>query len=77
MLTHLSHDDIQHLQTVGRDAQAARAEYILRDDQEQVWQHLTSLAGKPDSRVDFVLDNGELTRPHRIGVARTKSSLSC
>ncbi|KAI0656671.1 DUF89 domain-containing protein [Cubamyces menziesii] len=57
MLTHLSHDDIQHLQTVGRDAQAARAEYILRDDQEQVWQHLTSLAGKPDSRVDFVLDN--------------------
>ena len=59
MLTHLSHDDIQHLQTVGRDAQAARAEYILHDDQEKVWQHLTSLAGKTDSRIDFVLDNGE------------------
>ena len=75
MLTHLSHDDIQHLQTVGRDAQAARAEYILRDDQEKVWQHLTSLAGKPDSRVDFVLDNGAFIRPHRISVARAKSSL--
>ncbi|KAI0632878.1 DUF89 domain-containing protein [Trametes polyzona] len=58
MLTHLSHEDIQHLQSVGRDVQAARAEYILRDDQEKVWQHLTSLAGKKDSRVDFVLDNG-------------------
>ena len=63
MLTHLSHDDIQHLQTVGRDAQAARAEYILKDDQEKVWQHLTSLAGKEDSRVDFVLDNGAFIRP--------------
>ncbi|KAI1790587.1 hypothetical protein LXA43DRAFT_1015926 [Ganoderma leucocontextum] len=58
MLTHLSHDDIQHLQSVGRDAQAARAEYILHDDQEKVWQHLTSLSGKTDSRIDFVLDNG-------------------
>ncbi|KAI0744716.1 hypothetical protein C8Q76DRAFT_789208 [Earliella scabrosa] len=57
MLTHLSHDDIQHLQTVGKDAQAARAEYILRDDQEKVWTHLTSLSGKTDSRIDFVLDN--------------------
>ena len=58
MLTHMSHEDIQHLQSVGRDAQAARAEYILRDDQEKVWQHLTSLADKTDSRIDFVLDNG-------------------
>lgn len=58
MLTHLSHDDIQHLQSVGRDAQAARAEYILHDDQEKVWQQLTSLSGKKDSRIDFVLDNG-------------------
>ncbi|KAI0651281.1 DUF89 domain-containing protein [Trametes meyenii] len=57
MLTHLSHEDIQHLQSVGRDAQAARAEFILKDDQEKVWNHLTSLSGKPDSRVDFVLDN--------------------
>lgn len=58
MLTHLSHDDIQHLQTVGKDAQAARAEYILCDDQEKVWNHLKSLDRKQDSRVDFVLDNG-------------------
>ncbi|RDX41169.1 DUF89 domain-containing protein [Lentinus brumalis] len=57
MLTHLTHEDIQHLQSVGKDAQAARAEYILRDDQEKVWNHLMSLAGKADSRVDFVLDN--------------------
>ncbi|KAI0717732.1 hypothetical protein C8T65DRAFT_640596 [Cerioporus squamosus] len=57
MLTHLTHEDIQHLQSVGKDAQAARAAYILRDDQEKVWSHLTSLAGKTDSRVDFVLDN--------------------
>lgn len=63
MLTHLSHDDIQHLQTVGRDAQAARAEFILKDDQEKVWQHLASLAGKKDSRVDFVLDNGTFISP--------------
>ncbi|CDO75454.1 hypothetical protein BN946_scf184823.g8 [Trametes cinnabarina] len=58
MLTHMSHEDIQRLQSVGKDAQAARAEFILHDDQEKVWHHLTSLAGKQDSRVDFVLDNG-------------------
>ncbi len=63
MLTHLTHEDIQHLQSVGKDAQAARAEYILRDDQEKVWNHLTSLAGKADSRVDFVLDNGSSQSP--------------
>ncbi|OBZ75033.1 hypothetical protein A0H81_05296 [Grifola frondosa] len=58
MLTHMSHDDIQHLQSVGHDAQAARQKYILRDDQDKVWEHLTSLAGNGGSRVDFVLDNG-------------------
>ncbi|KAI0776814.1 hypothetical protein BD413DRAFT_610398 [Trametes elegans] len=57
MLTHMSHDDIQHLQAVGRDAQTARSEFILRDDQEKVWQYLSSLGGNTDSRVDFVLDN--------------------
>ncbi|CCM00959.1 uncharacterized protein FIBRA_03007 [Fibroporia radiculosa] len=54
MLTHLSHEDIKHLQSVGRDAQAARKEFILTDDQDSVWAHLTSLK---DSRIDFVLDN--------------------
>ena len=58
MLTQMSHEDIQHLQSVGRDAQAARAKFILHDDQKRVWHHLTSLAGKADSRIDFVLDNG-------------------
>ncbi|OSX56693.1 hypothetical protein POSPLADRAFT_1076550 [Postia placenta MAD-698-R-SB12] len=54
MLTHLSHDDIQNLQSVGRDAQAARSEYILTDDQDKVWSHITGLK---DGQVDFVLDN--------------------
>ena len=59
MLTHLSHDDIAHLQTVGRDAQAERRKFILKDDQDKVWQYIQSLEGK-DARVDFVLDNCEL-----------------
>ncbi|KAJ7145852.1 DUF89-domain-containing protein [Mycena epipterygia] len=54
LLTHLSSSDIEHLQTVGKDAQAARAEFILRDDQEKVWTHVKSLT---KGRVDFVLDN--------------------
>jgi len=56
LLTHLSSSDIEHLQTVGKDAQAARAEFILRDDQEKVWSHVKSLS---NGRVDFVLDNGK------------------
>ncbi|KAI0946049.1 hypothetical protein AcV7_010130 [Taiwanofungus camphoratus] len=54
MLTHMTHDDIKHLQSVGRDAQAARKEYILTDDQDKVWGHLATLK---DARIDFVLDN--------------------
>lgn len=59
LLTHMSHSDIQDLQTVGKDAQAARKEFILKDDQERVWDHIKTLS--PDSRVDFVLDNGRPT----------------
>lgn len=55
----MSHSDIQDLQTVGKDAQAARKEFILKDDQERVWDHIKTLS--PDSRVDFVLDNGRPT----------------
>ncbi|KAJ7279027.1 DUF89 domain-containing protein [Mycena rebaudengoi] len=55
LLTHLSSADIEHLQTVGKDAQSARQEFILRDDQEKVWNHLKSVQS---GRVDFVLDNG-------------------
>ncbi|KAF7373390.1 DUF89 domain-containing protein [Mycena sanguinolenta] len=54
LLTHMSASDIEHLQTVGKDAQAARAEFILRDDQEKVWNHVKSLS---NGKVDFVLDN--------------------
>lgn len=57
LLTHMSHDDIAHLQTVGKEAQAARLEFILKDDQDKVVSHLESLRDQ-DARVDFVLDNG-------------------
>nr|GAT53691.1 predicted protein [Mycena chlorophos] len=40
LLTHLSAADIEHLQTVGKDAQAARRDFILRDDQEQLFTDL-------------------------------------
>lgn len=51
----MSHEDIQHLQSVGRDAQAAKKDYILTDDQDKVWSHIEKLEG---TRIDFVLDNG-------------------
>ncbi|KAJ6468966.1 DUF89 domain-containing protein [Mycena vulgaris] len=54
LLTHLSSADIENLQSVGKDAQAAREEFILRDDQEKVWSHVKSVT---QGRVDFVLDN--------------------
>ncbi|KAF8235878.1 DUF89 domain-containing protein [Tricholoma matsutake] len=54
LLTHLSSIDIQRLQSVGKEAQAERQKFILKDDQERVWQHLKSVKG---GRVDFVLDN--------------------
>jgi damage-control phosphatase, subfamily III len=53
----MSHDDIAHLQTVGKDAQAERLKYILKDDQDLVISYLESLTDH-DARVDFVLDNG-------------------
>jgi hypothetical protein len=49
-------EDIEHLQTIGRDAQDARKDFILKDDQSVVWEHITTLK---DARIDFVLDNGE------------------
>ncbi|KAH7921136.1 DUF89-domain-containing protein [Leucogyrophana mollusca] len=56
LLTHLSPSDIEHLQTVGKDAQEARKEFILKDDQDNVWEHIKSLKDK-GSRCDFILDN--------------------
>jgi hypothetical protein len=52
-------EDIEHLQTIGRDAQDARKEFILRDDQSAAWEHIMTLK---DARIDFVLDNGESIR---------------
>ncbi|KAG6844510.1 hypothetical protein H0H87_006335 [Tephrocybe sp. NHM501043] len=54
LLTHVSADDIEHLQSVGKDAQIARQAFILKDNQDQLWKHLSSLEA---GRVDFVLDN--------------------
>ena len=50
----MSQADIADLQAVGRDAQAARREFILKDDQHAVWDYIRTLK---NSRVDFVLDN--------------------
>ncbi len=55
-MTNLSLSDIEHLQSVGKDAQAARQAFILKDDQDTVWKHIQSVM---DGRIDFVLDNGE------------------
>ncbi len=49
-------EDIEHLQMIGRDAQDARKEFILKDDQNVAWEHITTLKA---ARIDFVLDNGE------------------
>lgn len=58
MLTNISHNDIKDLQAVGREAQLARQQFILRDDQDKVFAHIVNLK---DARVDFVLDNGKFT----------------
>ena len=55
-------EDIENLQAIGRDAQYARKEFILKDDQDAAWQHITTLK---DARIDFVLDNG-MPDPHII-----------
>ncbi|KAI9512134.1 DUF89 domain-containing protein [Russula earlei] len=57
LLTNMTPGDIEHLQTIGRDAQNARKEFILKNDQDAVWEHITTLE---DARIDFVLDNGNL-----------------
>ncbi|TFK37640.1 hypothetical protein BDQ12DRAFT_685038 [Crucibulum laeve] len=54
LLTHLSAADIEHLQSVGKEAQGARQKFILKDDQQTVWNHVKSLK---DGQIDFVLDN--------------------
>lgn len=50
----MTHADMTDLQAVGRDAQAARREFILKDDQHAAWNYINTLE---NGRVDFVLDN--------------------
>jgi hypothetical protein len=50
----MTHEDIQKLQTVTKDEQAERAQYILLDDGEQAWEQLR----RSHERVDIILDNG-------------------
>ena len=57
MLTNLTHEDILKLQTVGKDAQEERKQFILHDDEKASFEHLSSLK---EARVDFVLDNGKV-----------------
>ncbi|KAH9025837.1 hypothetical protein EDB85DRAFT_2177521, partial [Lactarius pseudohatsudake] len=54
LLTNMTPEDIEHLQMIGRDAQNACKEFILKDDQDTAWQHITTLK---DARIDFILDN--------------------
>ncbi|EIW76695.1 DUF89 domain-containing protein [Coniophora puteana RWD-64-598 SS2] len=54
LLTHMSHEDIERLQTVGKEAQQARKEFILLDNQDEAWEHISKLKG---GRCDIVLDN--------------------
>ncbi|KIK22881.1 hypothetical protein PISMIDRAFT_11264 [Pisolithus microcarpus 441] len=58
-LIHLAPSDIEQFQQVGRDAQRARKEYILKDDQEVAWEYIKSLQPRAGlvARCDFVLDN--------------------
>jgi hypothetical protein len=48
---------MENLQSVGKEFQEARQKYLLKDDQDEMWQALTSMQ---DQRVDIVLDNGKL-----------------
>ncbi|KAG8999813.1 hypothetical protein FRB94_005901 [Tulasnella sp. JGI-2019a] len=54
LLTTLSSADIERLQSVGKEAQAASRQYILRDDIDVAWNHVKGLK---NARLDIVLDN--------------------
>ncbi len=53
LLTNMTHEDIQKLQTVSKDEQAERAQFILLDQGESAWEQLRA----NHERVDIVLDN--------------------
>lgn len=52
MLPSMDPADVALLQAVGED----KAHLILRNDAGALWEHVRGLR---DTRVDFVLDNGE------------------
>ncbi|KZT38776.1 DUF89 domain-containing protein [Sistotremastrum suecicum HHB10207 ss-3] len=53
LLTNLTHEDIEKLQTVEKETRDARKEFILCDDSDAAWEALKS----GSDRVDFILDN--------------------
>ncbi|XP_006461491.1 hypothetical protein AGABI2DRAFT_205296 [Agaricus bisporus var. bisporus H97] len=54
LLTRVSISDIQRLLAVSKEAQAAKHDFILKDDQDAAWNHLKTIT---NGRVDIVLDN--------------------
>ncbi|KAF8584440.1 DUF89-domain-containing protein [Ramaria rubella] len=54
LLTNITHEDIQRLQSAGRAAQEERKKYILMDNSDAAWKHISAVN---DGRVDIVLDN--------------------
>jgi damage-control phosphatase, subfamily III len=61
LLTTISESDIAHLKSVGRDAQESRKEFVLRNDARLAWEQLKQFDKGQKVRVDFVLDNCELS----------------
>lgn len=53
-----SYREPERLQSVGKEAQAASRQYILRNDIDTAWMYIKSLKG---AKLDIVLDNGMQT----------------
>ncbi len=53
LLTNLSVEDMEKLQSVGKGIEEQQKN-IISNHLEEVWQHLK---GKKNTRIDFVLDN--------------------
>lgn len=72
LLTNITHEDIQQLQTVSKREQADRAQFILKDDGPLAWDLLNKARqGRSGvSRVDFILDNGECPRIYNVSIHR-------
>ena len=73
LLTNLTHDDILKLQS---GASSDKAEYILLNNLEPAWRHLSSLKS---AQIDIVLDSASSLRapPIKIDQSRQMLALSC